>query len=813
MSADEQPSQPADQAVSELALENIDSANPAADIDPDASKSAKGGHITATDTPAVDERKAAPAQKSSFMDGLKAKAKGLMGALGGGSKANEPKPVKADTKADQPLSGAAFVKSSGGTALDAKQSTDTASAALATAASQPKPKPVAKKPPLPPYIIELDTGLSATTMSHRLGGLNEGIDPAVRKAIYMQQLEQPYAGNMTLSKSTIPAGSYTTGVGETLLSIAERHLGPSFSPGEHEAYVREIQQVNGLPGQTEAPPRHSLVLPGHTADGGFIITDGGRTLTKYRSGQKIFETAELRKFTQIPAADGTLTEEHVGPGGTDTFVATRSRDGKYKFSEKTGTRPYKVSADSLVSAAHARLHELAEKHIKDPSDRSKFEADMARFEDGGHARGLTNKEIFATYEQVMRFFDAVPKPHDRSLRAPANTWAQLALEVLSQAAEPKSICQGTYNTNDLTSIETLFWSKTPSAVTKLIADIALTGSVTAHDGTSVIIDPQSLKPHFHSSTHLDGYRSFARQLFTVTAVNLAYRSTTVNAATQNGTTKRVAKERRYAEEEIKRDVAGDNGERLYERRGDDWKLIGDSPALDDDQLIGVYQLILGKTPEAGTAGGVMISHREGINGNGSLVDIIVDEASLADKLKTFNYDGNLPVIARVHTTNEPFFTESFNEPAGCSGSWHYLVIIDFEHGKVEIDNQWQSNSEQRIFTMSVHDLYLAMRSPEATLDELQRQVEANRESGKIETAKELMVVHLQHRIGYMDDESYGREVARRMLEANKRWEIQKADGSLDEHEQERATQRLDSMKALWKRMFPAVAKSFDQHQK
>jgi hypothetical protein len=636
-----------------------------------------------------------------------------------------------------------------------------------------------------------------------LVGLSDTIDPKMRSTVYQEQLVQPYSGHLSLGQATIPTGTYMPSAAESLVSIAEKHLGPGSTQANHEAYVREVQQVNGLQQATEVPAHHSLVLPGHSGDGGFMITDGTKTLIKYRDGRKtVEENADRRKkYTQELAIDGSLKEQHGGPGSAGGFFVTRTRDGKAKYYEKEGSRPYNISSDTRVSLAHIRLHELAEQHISDPGGRSKFEADMAKFEDGANLRGYAPDEILHTYEQLMRLMDAPPaKKHDRSLHVPAEHYVQLAQEILSQVAEPKSICQSLYSTASTTPIESLMYTREPSKAAKLVADVGLSGSFTTANGTTVILDIDSLKPHPLTNTILGGDRTFATQLFNCTAINLAYRCAELRSSQESA-----PPERRYAEDDIIRTCEGDNGEHLYARIDGHWKVVGHMPALTDDQVAGVLRLItgLGLDPERGA----LLVHEER-NSEGKLVDKIADEQALFIKLTSLKQGNSLPIMVRVHTGHEPFFTESGNDTAGGAGDWHIVTIMEFLDGLVAIDNHWQANSDDRTKVLLPHQLYVAMRSPETALAEAERALEEMRAGDHVDVLSELDVLSLKHRTGKIDDATYGSEVAHRIDEVTKRWEDQKRGGKFDQKEQDTVNARLDYLKSVWKQVSPEVLQAF-----
>lgn len=623
-------------------------------------------------------------------------------------------------------------------------------------------------------------------------GLQERIDQKVVTSVCQAQMQHGYAGEPIFANQHVPTGSYQAGTGETLVSIAQKHLGVGSTNAEQEAYAREIQMVNGLKGGKEAPPHQQLVLPGHDCwpdgkggtFGALIIRDGAREIQTFKDGAQIIKNSRTERYFQPMAAadhNGTI-EYHHGNGASDEFFVRHTKDGQYHYYEKEGGKEHHASTDAGVKAAHAKLHELAEKKIPDYVDRSKFEADMVRFEERARQRGLSNQEILETYKQIGRLFEAPhPAAGDKTRHAPPERWSQLAQEVLSQAASPRTISQGHFNTCNVTAVETLIYTNSPSKAAKLVADVALTGSYTAHreNGTattSVTLDKQSLLPHDESKTPYDGNRTFATQIFNVTAVNLVYKEEGSGIV--------------YKQEPPIRKDPKDNGERLYDKAG---TKIDTSPGLEDSQIVRAHQLISGKEGRC-----VMLDHKDWVCGDASRVDTIKDERDLNQKLDALKKSGGLPVIVGIHTALEPFFTDSGGQTAPGSAGPHVVTITDYRAGPpamVEIDNQWTDSADHRGTTVAVTDLYLSMRPPDQCVDDVQRNVQSQKDGHHID--KEIDLARVQFFAGKIDESTFGWEVARRMDEANKRWEQQKKDHTFNKAEYDRTQAKLRQLRSTW----------------
>lgn len=330
-----------------------------------------------------------------------------------------------------------------------------------------------------------------------------------------------------------------------------------------------------------------------------------------------------------------------------------------------------------ISAERKALLELADKHIKDRDLLSRFKADMALFETRGLKDGLSPGEIGKTYTNIARLLEAGP-----DARVSDTNRAVLAHQVMRQAASPSSIDQGWHNTCNVTSIESNLYKKEPSRVAGLIADVVTTGSYRGAKGEPVSVPRSSFTPDREASkpVTVDGERSFASQLFQVTAVNLYYKNS--------------GSVMRYEQVDCDHE---DNGERLRP-----WGVVptgSDSPRLSVHAMADIHELIVGRRDSM-----LILQHkdfsakgRDSIAGFGSKEELArtLDEAQ---RLKKF------PVIMLVNTGHPPFSRES--------EGWHVLNIADYDAstGEVTLDNSWGTAHD---VTIKVDDLYALSMTREA----------------------------------------------------------------------------------------------------
>ncbi len=114
-----------------------------------------------------------------------------------------------------------------------------------------------------------------------------------------------------------------------------------------------------------------------------------------------------------------------------------------------------------------------------------------------------------------------------------------------------------------------------------------------------------------------------------------------------------------------------------------------------------------------------------------------DEKQLAIALKKLNDEGQLPIIVGVHTGTEPFTTDANSN--GARGGKHVVTVSGIKDGApptVSIDNQWDVSADHS--NLPIGKLYESMqfRDPAVRISGLQKEVDANRQSGKIDYTKE-----------------------------------------------------------------------------
>jgi hypothetical protein len=389
-----------------------------------------------------------------------------------------------------------------------------------------------------------------------------------------------------------------------------------------------------------------------------------------------------------------------------------------------------------IGQERCRLSEVAARKIEDPSQLEKFNEDMITFEERATKQGVSNAEVAKTYHQLARMLEP-----DRETPLTSEQREALARQIIEQAADPTRIDQGQHNTCNITTIETRIYTRTPSAAAELVTDMALKGEFETLDGTVVKLPDSSLQPMTEATldSPVYGDRSYASQIFQLTAVNVHYARE--NAATTPPGQKQY--------EQIKTDVDGDNGERLFDYSSGSpiEVVINGQPARQPHLNISQYQEIHNQIAK-GDDSGFLLAHSDSISH--STLENFDSEESLRTKLVEMKEAGAFPAIIRIDSWNEPFLSDSGGGEAGGSGQgWHVVTVTDFDSAadRVSIDNQW-GELDDRFGErgVSVQDLYLASResTSDAHLDEMEKVITDNSENGLDTSYKELDLMRLNY---------------------------------------------------------------------
>ena len=587
----------------------------------------------------------------------------------------------------------------------------------------------------------------------------------------------------------VPPGEQDLREGARLEDIARRHLGAGATDEEVRRHVREIERYNGIADSSRISGMSFITLPGHTRDGGFVSQEenGPRRIVWSNGAQRI-ENPDGTGHTRHPGPSGSYTEEHWGQRQEDNYTLSRTAAGRYMVTEYASTTPVDRTDShdprverarwtdgdqtSAERAEYLNLYGLAQSQISNEQEREQFQADMLTFRQRARGRGLTPEEVARTYQQVGRLFQGA----DASNRTGSNRLT-IAEQVMAQAADPTTVNQSIHGTCPVASLEARTYTRNPSAAAQLVADVAISGHYQTTDRTDVRITSDMLQGTEEMSHQRgDGTRSYASEIFQVTAVNIQYVRN--GLWTEDGRTELADPGRVRYEQHPENVLQGDSGERLvdYSRSAAGAEVIDPithlparSPNLTENQLRDIGEQISGtqERPE-------ILAGRERVGSRGYNLDHpVVSEQDLRETLSRMRREGRFPVIIAVHASNEPFYTECGAAYSGREAGWHNVTITDYDERSrlVSIDNQWGQDADHFGGSgISSGDLYLAMRpagSPE-NIQILQRDVRWNEQHGTVDAYKEFELLR-QRRLAGMEWHQYLEELRQTIDRNYERW--------------------------------------------
>ncbi len=540
--------------------------------------------------------------------------------------------------------------------------------------------------------------------------------------------------------------------GEVLNRITREHLGAGATEAQVKQHMADIVRVNGLVSADVIKEKQTLKLPGETKDGGFAVKDAaGNVKIAWKNGSIRENNANGTGFSKQMQPDGTLVSTHWGPRPGDHYKIESKGTNQPVLTDVAEETKIVPSADASFETIRKSLLQHSRELIKDEHQRTKFEFDMNRFDQRAQTAGLSRDEVRKTCNQIDRLLvESHPKgplTMDQRIR--------VAEQVMSQCARPTSIDQGNHNTCSVSSIEVRTYSLYPSSAARIVADSALTGTYTSATGITVHTNPKPRTESFENPPK-DGDRSHASQIFQVAAVNLHYEK-------ENQSTK-PPKHLRYVQFD-KSTHGSSTGEGVFDYKdviagkAKNPTLVYSQPELWDDELVEVSNAITGRNET-----GFVIAHtgegkdRKNVVGRFDSVDAL--RATVAD----LNQKHMLPASIRLHSGNDPFYTDSDNGAAGGSGGWHEATILKYnplDPNFIEVDNSWGSKSDHRkTEKISVSDMYAATREAgtAVTVAFLEQAAAKRRADGQFNLIADLELLRQKKLCSSLSSEDYVRQL-------------------------------------------------------
>lgn len=290
----------------------------------------------------------------------------------------------------------------------------------------------------------------------------------------------------------IPA--MTEGAKPVLLTdIAKKQLGEGATESEINAYAFNIQDVNTERVDTgtspfTARPGVELILPGYSKDGSVRFVDANQTEVSYRAdGSFTVKYKDGSGFVRTAdKVDGkpVIKDAQFGADGSKRGEIVKDAVGNVL----SDTRPVRPVGE--LSVERAKLIDLAKSTIHIDKERREFLQNMQKLEDRAKRESVPSGQIAATFSDLARII----APDSKSPLSQREK-VRMAEGAIKAAADPRSNDQGKYGTCQTIVAENRLYSKSPSTITGLLAQIAERGSFVTKDGTRVDMDSTNLRAH------------------------------------------------------------------------------------------------------------------------------------------------------------------------------------------------------------------------------------------------------------------------------------------------------------------------------
>ncbi|MDZ4835276.1 MAG: LysM domain-containing protein [Candidatus Melainabacteria bacterium] len=506
------------------------------------------------------------------------------------------------------------------------------------------------------------------------------------------------------------------GKGDTLWNIARKDLGENAGAENVRAYTDIIAHDNKLANPDRLEIGQKLILRGFQSN----------PLTEQSPQIEVFQD-ELKTIDAAPAPSDSI------PAPAVNAVAERHH---YQELEHMLDTQYPETGDGPVEFVTEQNHESIGKetnraHLLEVAKNHNLDVSLTVdiLEDRVARKQTTPEEVRKTYEQVERLLET-----ESTAGIDKNQREILAQQILLHAAEPDKISQGMFNTCNVATVECRVFERTPSAAAKLITDLALDGKTTVHasDGISTTFErnPAPADSMYALDVPpMSGQRSYASELFQVCAVNIHYM--------------RAGKGLVYEQLPVVFDATGqlanpeDNGERLW----DDLKRPGSSPDLPDNSFIEIYNAITGKNDS-----NFMLANENVLYGPKDGVTLIDSQHELENQLQKIDKAHGFPVIIKVCTAYEPFWSNgnfgAAGGAGGADGGWHVVTIRGIEDVhpmRIRVDNQWTDEADHlgRINSLSSEQLFMSMRDCSDSLVDMGDKVRGGIRHGRRDLGEEL----------------------------------------------------------------------------
>lgn len=535
--------------------------------------------------------------------------------------------------------------------------------------------------------------------------------------------------------------------GDTMSSIAGRFSPKDASAADIDTYIRALRLVNNLKDGESLVGKH-LRLPTLLQDQSIVYwRDDDYKVTLFSDGKELVQNRGGASYLTSVDDFGRTRVDYSGSGLKQGFRLVLDA-GERQFYSSEGLVLFSVSSNSEVVQEHTSLLELVASEIVDPIKLAMFESNLCQFEFRSNLAKLPDAQVIETYKQIERLLRNGAT--DNLSQSQLN---DIALQILSNAANPSIVDQGNHPTCNVSTVESCVYTFEPATAAKLVTDVALTGQFTSKDGITVAINEH---PHDSAKSFwvADGQRTHASEIFQMTAVNLFYKE--------------------YGNSNVRYELfepdskPGDKffkSERLTDYTNATAKIIGTDPGLNTQEIALVYGAIVSEVKKI-----EVLDQSSEPRDQAPGLHYFKTESELLSLLQDAKSQGRLPLVLRVDSRNDPFFTD--RNLSALSGGSHVVTVTDIVDGgtpTVTVDNQWGTvNDHSGSKAIDLHTLYLAtLPAASDTLATFLRQdVQALQTAGVLDVSKELQALLHERAANKIDSAEYFAELKQLFVKFN-----------------------------------------------
>lgn len=286
-------------------------------------------------------------------------------------------------------------------------------------------------------------------------------------------------------------------------------------------------------------------------------------------------------------------------------------------------------------------------------------------------------EVNDRISRMLSAKEAVTTPEQRQ---------RLAADILRQVKNPMLINQGRHNTCALAAAEARTYTLYPLAAVDLVCQVAINGTFVTDAGEKIVMDKANLQPDAEATIGGYGSRSYASQLFQLTAANIYWQR-------QQRDPRGIECQRgsiHYIQKQISLVIPNDTGERLQINWEDGTieTVVEDSGRPVSHPCVSLAEVQKIGSMVAHQPNDTFVIAAKKFDPRQKYIPVkSVDD--LRSQLIRCQRSFKMPLIAAVDLKSEMFKDDANN-------GWHAVCITayDAQNDSVSVDNFWGPNDDR-----------------------------------------------------------------------------------------------------------------------